>query len=55
MKPNSSDAAEDEEEMLKRTIAMSLKQEKELEEEGPSSIKGELLKITAIKRTKHGS
>ena len=38
---NSSDEAEDVEEMSKRTIAMSLEQEKV---EEPSSIKGELLK-----------
>ena len=47
MKLNSSDEANEEEKMLKRTIAMSL--EKEQEEEEPSSIKGELLKIKAKK------
>ena len=49
MKLNSSDEANEEEKMLKRTIAMSLEKEKEQEEEEPSSIKGELLKIKAKK------
>ena len=44
MKLNSSDEANEEEKMLKRTIAMSLEKEKEQEEEEPSSIKGKLLK-----------
>ena len=38
--------------MLKRTIAMSLKQEKEQEEEETSPITGELLKIPAKKKEK---
>ena len=50
MKLNSSDEANEEEKMLKRTIAMSLEKEKEQEEEEPSSIKGELLKIKAKKK-----
>ena len=41
---NSSDEAEEEVEMLKRAIAMSLEQE----EEEPSSIKGKLLKNVKI-------
>ena len=56
MKLNLSDGADEEEEMLKRAIAMSLEQE---EEEEPSSIKGELLKNinntrTAMKTAKGG-
>ena len=45
---NSSDEAEEEEEMLKRAIAMSLEQE----EEGPSSIKGKILRNVNIQQQK---